>query len=91
MNIGFWTLKVKCTQYGICWISGLQECKGIGFLEVGWAGNNFRSGPKDLDFLDGRLLVLESTSPEKFVGGNLTSFKRETHHDQIQFRETCQH
>ena len=69
IHIGFWTLKVKCTQYGIWWISGLQECKGNGFFEVGWVGNNFRSGPKDLDFLDSQLLVPESTSPEKFVGG----------------------
>jgi len=25
--IGFWTLKMKCTQYGL-YTSGLQECKG---------------------------------------------------------------
>ena len=28
------------------WISGLQECKGNGFFEVGRVGNNFRSSPK---------------------------------------------
>ena len=27
IDIGFWTLKVKCTYLGL-WISNLQECKG---------------------------------------------------------------
>ena len=41
-------------------ISDLQKCKGNGFLEVGLAGNNFRSGIENVDFLP----LPESTSPE---------------------------
>ena len=37
------------------WIGGLQESKGNGFFKVGRVGNNFRSTPKKLDVLDGRL------------------------------------
>ena len=39
--IGFWTLKVKCTQYKIMWINGLQKYKGNGFFEVGQGGRKF--------------------------------------------------
>ena len=56
------------------WISGLQECKGNGFSEVGRACNNFWSGPKNMHLLDGRLPLPEFTSPEKFmvmVGGGV--------------------
>jgi hypothetical protein len=44
------------------YISGFQECKGNGFLEVGRAGNNFWLGSENLDFLDGRLPLLEYSS-----------------------------
>jgi len=68
--IGFGTLKVNCTQYGICgWISDLQECKGNGFFEVEQVGINFWSGPKNFDFLDGQLPQPAFSSPKKFVGG----------------------
>ena len=36
--IGFETLEVKCTQYGIC--------SQVAFKMGGGAGNNFRSGSK---------------------------------------------
>ena len=40
------------------WPSRMQ-----GFFKVGRVGNNFRSGPKNLEFLVGRLSLSESTSP----------------------------
>src|ERR1700738_1338291 len=42
--IGFETLKMKCTQYGICGQVALKKCKYNSFFEVRRAGNNFRSG-----------------------------------------------
>ena len=68
--IGFGTLRVKCTQYGIVWISDLQECKGNGFFNVGQAGNNFQSGSKKI-LIFGRLPFPEYSTPQKFVGGGL--------------------
>ena len=62
-------LKMKCMQYGILWISDFQECKDNGFFEVGRMGNNFWLGPKNLDFLDGRLPLPAYSSHEKFLGG----------------------
>ena len=56
------------------WISGLQECKGNGFFKVGRAANSFRSGPKNMKFMVGRLPLPESTSPvSSWGGGTLTS------------------
>ena len=71
----YWILDLEGEVHSIrgLWISGLQECKGNGFFEVGQAGNNFWSGSKNLDFMDKRLPLPESTSPKKFVGGGLTS------------------
>ena len=61
----YWILGLEDEVHSIwdLWITGLQECKGNDFFEVGRAGNNFRSGPKNPDFLDGRLPLPESTSP----------------------------
>ena len=64
--IGFWTLKLKCTQYGICGQNAKR--KGNGFFEIGRANNNFWFGPKNIDFLDKLLPLPESTPPKKFVG-----------------------
>jgi hypothetical protein len=68
-----WDLEGEVHSTWDLWISGLQECKGNGFLEVGRAGISFRSGLENLDFQVGQLLLPESSSPKKFVGGNLTS------------------
>ena len=68
-----WDLEDEVHSIWDLWISGLQECKGNDFLEVGRAGNNFRSGPKNMDFLDTRLPHPKHSSPKKFVGGDLTS------------------
>ena len=69
--IGFGTLKVKCTQYGIC---GPSRMLGQWFFQ-NWAGGQpFRSGTKNLGILVGRLPLPKYSSLEKFVGGgNLTS------------------
>ena len=52
------------------WISGLQECKGNGFFSKSgrWA-TILSQVLENLDFLDGRLPLPESTSHELFVGG----------------------
>ena len=64
-----WVLEDEVHSIWDLWISGLQECKGNGFFKVGRAGISFWSGPKNLDFLDERLLLPEYSSPEKFVRG----------------------
>ena len=33
--IGFWALKLRCTQYGFCGIGNLQECNDNSFFKVG--------------------------------------------------------
>ena len=48
-----------------------MNARAMGFLEDQLAGNNFWSGPKRMNFLDMRLPLPESTSPEKFGGGGL--------------------
>ena len=35
MCIGFWALKLRCTQYGFCGIGNLQECNDNSFFKVG--------------------------------------------------------
>ena len=64
-----WDLQSEVHLIWDLWISGLQESKGNDFFEVGRVGNNFRSDLENLDFLDGRLPLPESTSPEKFMEG----------------------
>ena len=46
---------------------GLQECKNNGFLEIGRTGSSFGRVQKNLDILDRRLPLPESSSPEKFM------------------------
>ena len=71
--IGFWTLKVKWTQYVIC-DKTPSRMQGQWFFKVGRACNNFRLDLENMSFLDGWLPLPESTSPAKFVrGGGLTS------------------
>ena len=50
------------------WISGLQECKGNDFFEVGRAGSSFRWDPEYLKILGGRLPLPESASPISSMG-----------------------
>ena len=44
----YWILDLGGEVHSIwdLWISGLQECNGNGFFEVGRVGSGFRSGPK---------------------------------------------
>ena len=67
----YWIVDLEGEVHSIwdLWISGFQECMGNGFFEVGRVAISFRSGPESMDFLDGRLPLPESTSPEKFRGG----------------------
>jgi hypothetical protein len=44
--IGFETLKVKCTQYGICSQLAFKNARAMFFSKLGGAGSNFRSGSK---------------------------------------------
>ena len=44
--IGFETLKVKCTQYGICSQTAFKNARAMFFLKLGGAGRCFRSGLK---------------------------------------------
>jgi hypothetical protein len=44
--IRFETLKVKCTQYGICSQAAFKNARAKFFLKLGEAGSNFRSGSK---------------------------------------------
>ena len=42
--IGFWTLKGKCTHYGICGEVAFQERKGNDIFEVGWGKQKLLAG-----------------------------------------------
>ena len=57
--IGFWTLKVKCTQYGIFGQTALKTAKGNVFFEVEWDMPQFSVGFENLKGLPQPL----STSP----------------------------
>ena len=64
------TLRVKCTQYGICgYISDLQEFKGNGFFRSQAGGQKFYVGSRKYGSLSRQLPLPKSTSPKKFRGG----------------------
>ena len=44
--IGFETLKVKCTRYGICSQTAFKNARAMFFSKLGRAGSCFRSGSK---------------------------------------------
>jgi hypothetical protein len=78
--IGFGTLKVKCTQYGICVQVAFKNARGRIFSEPGGrAADSGRvqeiSGPVfgRVPKMVGALPLTEYAPPEKFVGGYLTS------------------
>ena len=48
-----------------CEVCGCDEL----FFEIGRAGNNFRSGPENSDFLDMRLPLPDSNTPKSSWGG----------------------
>jgi hypothetical protein len=71
--IGFWTLKVKCIQYGICEEVVIKNARAMVFSKSSGAGGNFQSGPENLDFFVGQLPLAASTSPERLVGVRILS------------------
>ena len=81
MCIGFWALKLRCTQYGFCGQGSLQECNDNCFFEVGRGRQYFSVGIKNvfMGLLNGcKLWVLTlilSGGPllKKLVGGALAS------------------
>jgi hypothetical protein len=46
--IGFETLKVKCTQYGICSQAAFKNARAMFFLLSGGAGSYFQAGLKKI-------------------------------------------
>ena len=44
--MGFETLKVKCTQYGICSQAAFKNARAMLFLKLGGTDSTFRSGSK---------------------------------------------
>ena len=72
--IGFWTLKVKCTQYEICgYIKWPSRMQGQWFFQSQAGGQNFSVGSRKSGFLSGGPPLPKSTLPEKLVGGCLTT------------------
>jgi hypothetical protein len=45
--IGFETLKVKCTQYGICSQAAFKNARAMFFLKLGGTGISFRAASKN--------------------------------------------
>ena len=68
----YWILDLEGGVHSMwdLWISGLQECKGYGFfLKLGRRATIFGQVQKNLDFMDRRLPLLESS----WGGGSLMS------------------
>ena len=60
----YWILDLEGGVHSMwdLWISGLQECKGYGFfLKLGRRATIFGQVQKNLDFMDRRLPLLESS------------------------------
>jgi hypothetical protein len=51
--IEFWTLEMKCTQYGICGEVAFKNVRTMIFLEDGWGVQKFSGGSKKSWFLCG--------------------------------------
>ena len=45
-----WDLEGEVHSLSNLWISGLQECYGNGFFEIGWAGSSFWSNTEKSRF-----------------------------------------
>jgi hypothetical protein len=48
IQIGFWTLKVKCTQYGFCGQAAFKNARGFFFIEVERGRQQFSGWITDL-------------------------------------------
>ena len=68
LYIGFWTLKVKNTQYGISAEVALKNARAMIFSKLGGADSSFWSYPVIPISLWG-LPLPASTSPKRLLGG----------------------
>ena len=67
----YWIFDLEGEMHSIWdfWISGLQECKNNGFVEVGQGGQEFSVGFKNFEKNSAGLPQPRSNTPWKFVGG----------------------
>ena len=79
LYVGFQSLKMKCTQHGICNLVAFKNARALVFSKSGGAGINVIWNPENVNFFlgggGGGLPLPVSTSHEKLVGGGLTSTK----------------
>ena len=66
--IGFWTLKAKCTQYGICSQVAFKNARAM-FCFQSWAGRTIIFSW--VQKIPGRATPARIRHPPKFVGGCL--------------------
>ena len=64
--IGLQTLKVKCTQYGICSQAAFKNVRAMFFLKLGRSGNNFQSGQN----FHGKVAPPGLDTPPRWKGGS---------------------
>ena len=62
---GFWTLEMKCTQYGICEEVAFKNARAMAFLQVGWGGQRFSGRSKKSQFLCGAIAPDQIFLPRK--------------------------
>ena len=63
--IGFWTLEMKCTQYGICGEVAFKNARALVFLEVRQGGQKISGGSKKSRFLCGATAPARIYLPQK--------------------------
>ena len=61
----FWTLEMKCTQYGICGEVVFKNARTMVFLKVGGTGKRFWVGPENHGFFVGQLHLPDILPPPK--------------------------
>ena len=67
--IGFWTLNVKCTQYGICGKVAVNNARAMVFSKLAEAATSFQSGPQNPDFFSGAAAPKRIHLPGKALRG----------------------
>ena len=73
IHIGFWTLEMKCTQYGICGEVAFKNARAMVFWKSGGAGTSFQSGLENSGFFVGQLPLPIYASPERLIGSRILS------------------
>ena len=63
--IGFWTLEMKCTQYGICEEVAFKNARAMVFLKVRRDKQKFLGGSKKPRFLCGIAALARIYLPQK--------------------------